>query len=291
MNHTSHTQAMAKDTYVAHRLHRRSVPGTDVRVERPRLVKRLKAEPHALKEPSPHEPEPRWVCSVLGACSVLGPSACGAMCRRSTVEMRRNCSGGMRTKTGESLRAVHVRPSMYASILPENSEASMHARRLARARPTGMGPVWAQQRAIPSQRHGSGSPMQQQHSVWAKHGSKARVRVRARACAEAQQCRTEMPTDDGAPQLVRRFCTRRRGSTWYMLEALATFHLLMSALKVGFALNRFAMVVTAAVFQSAMLPYVIASPPIHAVTAAAMLPSVSELSVQVAATLKPGHAV
>ena len=42
-----------------------------------------------------------------------------------------------------------------------------------------------------------------------------------------------------------------------MLETLATFHLLMSALKVGFALNRFAMLVTAAVFQSAIGPYVV----------------------------------
>ncbi len=44
-----------------------------------------------------------------------------------------------------------------------------------------------------------------------------------------------------------------------MLETLATFHLPMSALNVGFALNRFAMLVTAAVFQSAMLPYVVAA--------------------------------
>ena len=63
-----------------------------------------------------------------------------------------------------------------------------------------------------------------------------------------------------------------------MFETLATFHLLMSALKVGFALNRFAMSVTAAVFQSAMLPYVVASPPVHAVTAAATLPFVMHVA-------------
>jgi hypothetical protein len=34
------------------------------------------------------------------------------------------------------------------------------------------------------------------------------------------------------------------------------------------------MLVTAAVFHSTMLPYVVASPPIHAVTAAATLPFV-----------------
>ncbi len=55
------------------------------------------------------------------------------------------------------------------------------------------------------------------------------------------------------------------------------------------------MLLTATVFHSTMFPYVVASPPIHAVTAVSMLVFVmhvvqSELTVQVA-TLKLGHAV
>jgi hypothetical protein len=46
--------------------------------------------------------------------------------------------------------------------------------KLARERPTGMGPAARH----PKPSHGSGTPMQQQHSVWAKHSSQARVRVR-----------------------------------------------------------------------------------------------------------------
>jgi hypothetical protein len=38
------------------------------------------------------------------------------------------------------------------------------------------------------------------------------------------------------------------------------------------------MLVTAAVFHSTMLPYVVASPPIHAVTAAATLPFVMHVA-------------
>jgi hypothetical protein len=59
-----------------------------------------------------------------------------------------------------------------------------------------------------------------------------------------------------------------------MFATLTVFHLLMSPLNVGLLLNSEAMVVTAAVFHSTMLPYVVASPPIHAVTAAATLASV-----------------
>ena len=75
----------------------------------------------------------------------------------------------------------------------------------------------------------------------------------------------------------------------------ATFHLLTSSLNVALPLNRSAMDVTAEVSQSAMSPYVVASPPIHAVTAAATLPCVmqvvqSELMVQVP-KLKLGHAL
>ncbi len=60
----------------------------------------------------------------------------------------------------------------------------------------------------------------------------------------------------------------------FMLDTDATFHLLMSSLNVGLLPKRSAMDVTAEVFHSTMLPYVVASPPIHAVTAAPMLPSV-----------------
>ncbi len=60
----------------------------------------------------------------------------------------------------------------------------------------------------------------------------------------------------------------------FMLDTDATFHLPMSALNVGLLLKRSAIDVTAAVFQPTMLPYVVASPLIHAVTAAPILPSV-----------------
>ena len=58
-------------------------------------------------------------------------------------------------------------------------------------------------------------------------------------------------------------------------------------------LNSEAMLVTAAVFHATILPYVVASPPSHAVTAAAMLMSVmhatqSEPTVQVT-TLNVGQ--
>jgi hypothetical protein len=56
-----------------------------------------------------------------------------------------------------------------------------------------------------------------------------------------------------------------------MVETDTTFHLLMSALNVVLLLNSEAMLVTATVFHSTMLPYVVASPPVHAVTAAATL--------------------
>ena len=54
----------------------------------------------------------------------------------------------------------------------------------------------------------------------------------------------------------------------------ATFHLLMSALNVGLLQNSEAMLVTLAMFQPAMLPYVVvavAGLVTHAVTAAPML--------------------
>ena len=56
-----------------------------------------------------------------------------------------------------------------------------------------------------------------------------------------------------------------------MFDTDATFHAPMSALNVGLLENSEAMLVTATVFHSTMLPYVVASPPIHAVTAAATL--------------------
>ncbi len=47
------------------------------------------------------------------------------------------------------------------------------------------------------------------------------------------------------------------------------------------------MLLTAAVFHSTMLPYVVASPPIHAVTAAATLPCVMHRSEQLAPHILP----
>jgi hypothetical protein len=83
-----------------------------------------------------------------------------------------------------------------------------------------------------------------------------------------------------------------------MFATLATFHLLMSALNVGLFVNSEAMLVTAAVFQSAMLPYVVVAvvgSVAHNVTAAPMLLFVMhvahiEPTVQVA-TLNASHAV
>jgi hypothetical protein len=51
----------------------------------------------------------------------------------------------------------------------------------------------------------------------------------------------------------------RLGRTESMLDTLATFHLLMSSLNVDAPANRPAMRVTAAVFQSAIGPYVVAA--------------------------------
>jgi hypothetical protein len=64
-----------------------------------------------------------------------------------------------------------------------------------------------------------------------------------------------------------------------MLVTAAVFHLLMSALNVGLLANTEAKLVTAAVFQSTMFPYVVASPPIHAVTAVPMLAFVMGMAV------------
>jgi hypothetical protein len=76
---------------VVHRRHRSSVPGSDVRVERRRLVERLQAKPRALEEPEPHEP--RWSVQCMVHAASSGPSAREATCWRSTIEMRRNCGG------------------------------------------------------------------------------------------------------------------------------------------------------------------------------------------------------
>ena len=67
-----------------------------------------------------------------------------------------------------------------------------------------------------------------------------------------------------------------RQHTFAIVETLATFHLEMSALNVGVSLKTWYRLVTVAVFQSAMLPYVAVSPPIHALTLVAMLPSVMQ---------------
>ncbi len=137
------------------------------------------------------------------------------------------------------------------------------------------GPSSAPSQAKPS--HGNGTPMQQQHSVWAsmaaKHGSECGQEHAPRPNSAVQKCRpvSEQNTRRGV------WSARQRVSTWNMSETLATFHLLMSALKVGFALNRIAMLVTAAVFQSAMLPYIAAAAVglvAHAVAAVPMFPFV-----------------
>jgi hypothetical protein len=98
--------------------------------------------------------------------------------------------------------------------------------------------VWAQQRAIPSQAmemysHGSGTPVQQQHSVGAgmaaKHGSEYGQEHAPRPNSAVLKCppMTERNTRRGM------FARDGGGYTPYMFETLATFHLLMSALNVG----------------------------------------------------------
>ena len=62
-----------------------------------------------------------------------------------------------------------------------------------------------------------------------------------------------------------------------MFDTDATFHAPMSTLNVGLLENSEAMVVTAAVFQPTMFPYVVVAVvgfAIHAVTAASMVASV-----------------
>ncbi len=80
-----------------------------------------------------------------------------------------------------------------------------------------------------------------------------------------------------------------------MFETDTTFHLLMSVLNVALLLNSEAMLLTAAVFHSAMSPYVVASPPIHAVTAAPTLAFVMHKAhvtePTVHARLNDGHAL
>ena len=69
--------------------------------------------------------------------------------------------------------------------------------------------------------------------------------------------------------------------TPYIVEALAVFHLLMSSLKVGLLAKTEAMLVTAAVFQYPIGPYVLAAVVelvIHAVTAAPMFASMMHVS-------------
>ena len=80
----------------------------------------------------------------------------------------------------------------------------------------------------------------------------------------------------------------------FMLETDPTFHVPMSSLNDGLLKKRSAMDVTAEVSQSTMLPYVAASPPIHAVTAVPMLPFVMHTAhvtePTVHARLNVGHA-
>jgi hypothetical protein len=51
-------------------------------------------EPSRTLSQSPHSISPPLTISLVhGDAASSGPSACGAMCWRSTVEMRRNCGG------------------------------------------------------------------------------------------------------------------------------------------------------------------------------------------------------
>ncbi len=66
-----------------------------------------------------------------------------------------------------------------------------------------------------------------------------------------------------------------------MVETLAVFQLVMSSLNVGLLENNDAMLVTAAVFQPAMLPNVVVAVVglvTHAVTAVPMLPFVTHVT-------------
>jgi hypothetical protein len=77
----AHTRVMANGAYAGHRRHRSSVPGSDVRVEHHRPVKRLRAKQNALQEPSPHEPRaPTGQSTALCTQRLMGRMrVCGAM--------------------------------------------------------------------------------------------------------------------------------------------------------------------------------------------------------------------
>ncbi len=149
---TPHTQAMAKRAYAAHIRHSRSVPGSDVRVERRSPPKRLRTEPRALKEPSPHEPRR----SVQYTQDQLGERV------RSDV-LALNDRDARQPQNGEIFSAVTYYRVCGVSVLPEKSQARKQA-------------------PHPKPSHGSGRPMQQQHSVWAgmaaKHESECGKRTR-----------------------------------------------------------------------------------------------------------------
>jgi hypothetical protein len=146
---------------------------------------------HALSK-SPRRMSPDGQCSTR---RVNWASGCGAMCWPSTIEMQGN------RKNGDIFRAVTYYRVCGVSVLPEKSQARKQA-------------------PHPQPSHGSGRPMQQQHSVWAKarqpstSPSTAKPSTSpstARACAEAQQRRTERPTDDGAPHQARRLVHATEG--------------------------------------------------------------------------------
>jgi hypothetical protein len=195
---------------------------------------------HALSK-SPRRMSPDGQCSTR---RVNWASGCGEMRWPSTIEMQAVCAHchrlcaacvpwlGMRrciaclpsaaadshacfthpSQNGEIFRAVaYYRVCGVRSILPEKSKARKQA-------------------PHPKPSHGSGRPMQQQHSVWAKHGSQARARVRQehapRPNSAVQKCRPvrERHTRRGI------WCTHRRRHTRYMFTTLAEFHAPMSAL-------------------------------------------------------------
>ncbi len=88
--------------------------------------------------------------------------------------------------------------------------------------------------------------------------------------------------------LINERACNAREPTLYMFDTLAVFHLLMSALNVGLAVGEgLAMLVTSAVFQPTMSPYVdvaVLGLVAHAVMAASMLASEMGMSALAAGT-------
>jgi hypothetical protein len=93
--------------YAVHHRHRSSVPGSDVRVEHRRPVKRLRTEPHARKEPEPHEPEPRASMVSLGTVT-----------QRLVGRVRaERCAGARRSRCGATAAVGAGAKPKRASVL------------------------------------------------------------------------------------------------------------------------------------------------------------------------------